>query len=180
MKISNIIGHLKTITKHRWIVFKLSIRAGIPLRGFLHDLSKYSPTEFWESAKYYQGGKRSPIPIAREEKGYSVAWLHHKGRNKHHLEYWYDADSKELPVIPFKYCAEMVCDRLSASMTYEGKNWKKESELEYWNTKEKDKVIANEKVKKFLTEVFIEVSKDGINKVITKQNLKKIYDKWCS
>ena len=46
MKIGNIFGHLKTITKHKWVVFKLSIKAGIPIRGLLHDLSKYSPTEF--------------------------------------------------------------------------------------------------------------------------------------
>ena len=40
-------------------------------------------------AKYYQGN-RSPNEIERREKGYSAAWLHHKGRNKHHLEYWID------------------------------------------------------------------------------------------
>ena len=69
MKIKNIFGHLKTITKHKWVVFKLCIKAGIPIRGILHDLSKYSLTEFIESAKYYQGGKRSPIPVAREVQG---------------------------------------------------------------------------------------------------------------
>lgn len=180
LRIKNIFGHLKTITKHKWVVLKLSIKAGIPIRGLLHDLSKYSYTEFSESVKYYQGGKRSPIPVARNEKGYSTAWLHHKGRNKHHLEYWYDADAKEPPIIPFKYCAEMVCDKLAAGITYQGKNWTKEFELEYWNAKEKNKVIANEKIKLFLTEVFTKVSQDGIDKTINKKNLKRIYDKYCS
>ena len=132
MKLSNIFGHLKTITKHKWIVFKLSIKAGIPIRGLLHDLSKYSLTEFIESAKYYQGGKRSPIAKAREIQNYSKAWLHHKGRNKHHLEYWYDFEMENPPIIPLKYAIEMVCDKLAASIVYEGKNWKKESELKYW------------------------------------------------
>ena len=179
MKIGNIWGHLKTITKHKWVVFKLSIKAGIPIRGLLHDLSKYSITEFAESVKYYQGGKRSPIPVARNEKGYSAAWLHHKGRNKHHFEYWYDADAEKLPIIPIKYSLEMICDKLSASIVYEGKNWTKESELKYWNEKERYRVIANEKIKDFITEVFTEVSEKGIDKVVSKENLTRIYNKHC-
>ncbi len=177
MFFKNFFGHLKTVTKHRWLVFKLSIKAGIPIRGFFHDISKFSPTEFWESVKYYQGGKKSPISKSREVNGYSKAWMHHKGRNKHHLDYWYDFYLKEPPIIPFKYCAEMVCDKLSANMTYLGKDWNSNSELEYWNTREKDVVIANEKIKNFLTEVFEEVSKNGIDKTVTKKNLKRIYDK---
>lgn len=179
MIIKNILGHFKTVTKHKWEVFKLTVKAGIPIRGLLHDLSKFSYTEFSESVKYYQHGKRSPIPVAREEKGYSEAWLHHKGRNKHHLEYWYDSDAKEPPIIPFKYSVEMICDKLAAGITYQGKNWTKEFELEYWNTKEKDKPIINEKMREFVTEVFTEVSKNGIDKVISKKNLRKIYDKHC-
>ncbi len=180
MNIKNIVGHFKTITKHKWIVFKLSIKAGIPIRGLLHDLSKYSFTEFFESVKYYQNGKRSPIPVAREIKGYSEAWLHHKGRNKHHFEYWYDTDAKEPPIIPFKYCLEMVCDKLAAGIVYMGNDWTKESELEYWIEKERDRDCINENIKKFLTEVFTQVSKDGIDKTIKKSNIKKIYDKYCS
>ena len=180
MKIQNIFGHFKTVARHKWTVFKLSIKAGIPIRGLLHDLSKFSYTEFSESVKYYQNGKRSPIPVAREEKGYSEAWLHHKGRNKHHLEYWYDADAKEPPIIPFKYCEEMICDKLAAGITYNGKEWKKELELDYWNTKERHKVIANEKIKEFITEVFEQVAEQGIDKTINKRNLRRIYDKYCS
>ena len=72
--------HFCLVNKHRFLVFQLSIKAGIPWRGFIHDLSKYSPTEFWESAKYFNG-KKSPISVCRLDKGYSLAWLHHKGRN---------------------------------------------------------------------------------------------------
>ncbi len=177
MKTKNFFGHLKTVLKHKWIVFKFAIRAGVPLRGLMHDLSKFSPTEFIESAKYYQGGKRSPIPIAKKEIGYSKAWLHHKAKNKHHLEYWYDHDLKEQPIVPFKYCAEMVCDKLSANKVYLGNAWTKEAELEYWVNVERDKVVANQRIKDFFTEVFEEVAKNGINPVITKKNLKRIYEK---
>ena len=77
--IKKIFKHLNLVNKHRWLVFKLSIKAGIPFRGLIHDLSKYSPTEFFESVKYYNGSY-SPISEARIKKGYSKAWLHHIGR----------------------------------------------------------------------------------------------------
>ena len=160
------------------MVFKFAIRAGIPLRGFLHDFSKFSYTEFSESVTYYQGGKKSPIPVARDEKGYSAAWLHHKGRNKHHFEYWYDSMAKEPPVMPFKYSAEMICDMLSAGITYDGKEWNNERPIKYWY-KVQDTIIANQKMKNFCEEVFTEVGKNGINKTITNKNLKIIYEKNC-
>lgn len=180
MKIRNIFGHLKTVLKHKWIVFKLSIKVGIPIRGFFHDMSKFSYGEFWESVKFYQGGKESPLAVSREVLGYSKAWLHHKGRNKHHEEYWFDQDLKEQPIIPFKYCLEMICDKLSASIVYEGKNWTNSSELEYWKKIEKNKTIMNSRMKDFFTEVFTEVSIYGIDRVVNKKNLRRIYNKHCS
>ena len=78
--------HLHTVNTHRFKVFLLCCRVGIPIQGLLHDLSKYSPEEFWESVKYYEG-THSPIHNCKKENGYSKAWLHHKGRNKHHYEY---------------------------------------------------------------------------------------------
>lgn len=177
MWIKNFFGHLKTVLKHKCIVFKLSIKAGIPMRGLLHDMSKFSPVEFFESVKFYQGGKRSPISASKKANGYSKAWLHHKGRNKHHLEYWFDESLEAQPIIPFKYILETICDKLSASIVYEGKNWTNSSEIQYWNEKEKDKAIINPKIRDFLTEVFEQVSQKGINPVIKKANLRKIYNK---
>lgn len=175
MKLSNIWGHFCTITKHKFYVFKLSIRAGIPIRGLLHDLSKYSPTEFFEGVKFYNG-KRSPISFCRKEHGYSKAWLHHKGRNKHHFEYWIDLVAPDkTPVIPFKYTAEMVCDTLSASLVYNGKEWNQRMPLEYFNRRT-DREYLNEKNEKVLLEVYEQVAKEGIKKVVTKKNLKKIYE----
>ena len=86
MKLSNIFKHFALVVRHKHKVFINCAKCGIPLRGLLHDLSKFSPTEFFESARYYKGF-RSPIGVCRREKGVSLAWLHHKGRNKHHLEY---------------------------------------------------------------------------------------------
>ena len=81
--------HLHTITKHRHKVIGHARRAGIFWQGLFHDVSKLSLTELIPSVKYYQG-TRSPNEREREIYGYSKAWMHHKGRNKHHFEYWVD------------------------------------------------------------------------------------------
>lgn len=176
--LKNIVKHFITITKHKWLVFKLCVKVGIPFRGIVHDLSKYSPTEFWESVKYYRG-IASPIPVAREKEGYSKAWLHHKGRNKHHYEYWYDHKAKTpLPIIPYPYAIEMVCDNMAAGMVYNGKNWTNQSQLEYWN-RNKDTELLNDKMKGFFEEVFVRISEQGIDKVLNKKTLKELYQKHC-
>ena len=136
MIIINIFKHLKTILKHKWIVFKLCVKAGIPFRGIMHDLSKFSPTEFWESVKYYQGTS-SPIVAAKKAKGYSKAWLHHKGRNKHHYEYWIDYPTNKSEGLvgmemPVKYVVEMFCDRVAASKNYNKEKYKDSDALDYF------------------------------------------------
>lgn len=174
----NIFKHLKLVTKHKYWVFKLSIKVGIPFRGLAHDLSKFSLTEFGESVRYYSG-KRSPISVCKENNGYSKAWIHHKGRNKHHLEYWVDLTApNKAPVIPYKYLAEMVCDKLSASIVYGGKYWTNSSQHDYWQ-KEREREILNPKVQNFFDEVFLEVKENGIDKTLTRQNMKNLYKKYC-
>ena len=123
---NKLIGHFRTITKHRHAVIRNCRRAGILWQGLRHDLSKYSPTEFIPGVKYYVG-TRSPNELERMDKGYSAAWLHHKGRNRHHFEYWtdYAPDGSGIAGVemPKKYVAEMFCDRLAASKTYRGKDF---------------------------------------------------------
>lgn len=178
--LKNAIKHFNTINKHKWIVFKLCCKAGVPWRGLVHDLSKYSKEEFWDSVKYYQEGKKSPIPIQKEIEGFSKVWLHHRARNKHHSAYWYDLRAPiKMPIIPYKYTVEMICDKISASIVYTGKEWTNDTELQYWKNKERDVEPINESIKKVFDEVFLQVSKEGINKTITSKNLKKIYNKYC-
>jgi len=176
--VKNIIGHTKLVLKHKWYVFIYCTRLGMPFRGLKHDMSKFSPVEFWESVKYYNG-KRSPIAICKQENGYSKAWLHHKGRNKHHTEYWVDVNAPErTPIIPYKYVAEMICDKLSASKVYNGKSWNTKSEIEYWN-KEKQKLEINKHIEEMLTEVFEQVAEIGLEPVLTKANIRGLYKKHC-
>ena len=133
--------HLKTISYHKYLVMKGCFAVGLYKQGLLHDLSKYSPSEFWIGAKYYQG-TRSPNNAEREDRGYSSAWLHHKGRNRHHYEYWTDYPPAGGPLAPIemppRYLAEMFCDRVAASKTYKKELYTDASPLEYFlTTKEK-------------------------------------------
>lgn len=128
--IKRFFGHLKTVLTHKWWVFHYASRLGFAWRGLVHDNSKFSPTEFWEGVKYWNG-KRSPILVAKEQAGISYARLHHRGRNKHHYEYWIEKlDNGGVPhKIPFVYVIEMVCNWLAACRTY---------------TKSRDNIFSNE------------------------------------
>lgn len=179
MYLKNALKHLTLILKHKWLVFKLCCKVGQPWRGLVHDLSKFSPTEFFEGVKYYNGNY-SPITDCKKDIGYSKAWLHHKGRNKHHTDYWVDLGAPDkTPVIPYKYVAEMLCDKLAAGIIYMGKDWTKEYQLQYWK-KERNKIFINEKIEKLITEFLEQVSKEGIDKVLTKKNVKELYKKYCT
>lgn len=130
-------GHFRTITKHRHKVIANCAKAGILWQGLRHDLSKYTPTEFVPGVKYYTG-KRSPNEGEREEYGYSKAWMHHKGRNRHHYEYWldYTATGKRGEIVPVpmpdRYIAEMLADRIAASKIYSGNSYTDDAPLKYY------------------------------------------------
>ena len=114
--------HLCTITRHRHLVLRYCFRLGLYRQGLAHDLSKYAPVEFRTGVCYYQGD-RSPNEAERIERGYSAAWLHHKGRNPHHPEYWVDNSLQPGSFftcvrMPERYVVEMFCDRLAACRVY--------------------------------------------------------------
>jgi hypothetical protein len=127
--------HFCTITKHKFLVMGGCFRVGLIRQGLTHDLSKYSPTEFLSGMRYYQGN-RSPNAAEREDKGYSEAWMHHKGRNRHHYEYWTDMNRTtklyESVPMPRKYLAEQVMDRRAACIVYQGKDYTPGSALTYF------------------------------------------------
>ena len=135
-KLNNARGHFKTITAHRHEVMRLCIKAGLVRQGLLHDLSKYTPIEFSTGVRFYQG-TRSPNAIEKNKYGHSKAWLHHKGRNRHHFEYWLDVsyDSSRCVAgakMPMKYVIEMACDRIAACKTYHGASYTDADPLKYW------------------------------------------------
>ncbi len=171
-------GHFKTVTAHKLLVMKYCFRVGLYKQGLLHDLSKYSPTEFIPGAIYYQG-TRSPNNAEREDKGYSSAWLHHKGRNKHHIEYWTDyalGDEKKIvPVeMPPKYVAEMLCDRIAASRIYKKELYTDASPYEYF-MRSKEREVIHPETKRLLLELLEMLRDKGEEETLryVRQNLVK-------
>ena len=166
MQTKNIIKHFCLITHHKWVVFKLCCKLGLYWRGLMHDISKYSWTEFGESIKYYQGN-RSPIMAAREDKGYSEAWLHHKGRNKHHWEYWIDFTRDGIIAIemPIKYVVEMFCDRVAATMVYRGSDFDFTAPLDYYN-KTHHYYVINEKTDQIIKDMLEHLANSNLDETI--------------
>lgn len=157
------IGHFRTITRHRHQVIVHCYKSGILWQGLKHDLSKYTPTEFIPGVKYYTG-KRSPNEGERADVGYSSAWLHHKGRNRHHFEYWTDynpVEKKVMPVeMPYKYVVEMFCDRVAASKIYNGADYKEGDSLLYFQNGKTRRMI-HQKTSDELEELLVMLAEKG-------------------
>ncbi len=163
---NKIIGHLKTINRHKWKVTQLCFRCHIYKQGILHDLSKYSYIELKTGFHYFQGF-RSPIDAEKEEKGYSLGWLHHKGRNKHHWEYWIDIGEHGLYAcqMPTTYVVEMFCDRVAASMIYQGDAYTDRSALDYY-IMGRDKIMIHPQTDKLIYHLLEYLSIHGLEDTI--------------
>ncbi|MCR5636813.1 MAG: DUF5662 family protein [Clostridiales bacterium] len=174
-------GHLKTINRHKLLVMKYCFKIGLYKQGLLHDMSKYSPTEFFPGVKYFQGNQ-SPNNIERKLTGMSKAWLHHKGRNKHHLEYWIDyspeGDHKMTGMkMPVKYVAEMLCDRVAASKIYNKENYTDGDSWEYY-VNSKEHYMLHPETRELLEKLLFmikEKGEDATFKYIKNDLLKKGY-----
>ncbi|MGM9978462.1 MAG: DUF5662 family protein [Clostridium sp.] len=160
----NALGHFKTITNHKLLVMKYCFKVGLYKQGLLHDLSKYTWVEFSAGIKYYKG-YMSPNGIQKKVEGLSTAWLHHKGRNKHHFEYWLDyginpEEGIKGMKMPVKYVVEMFIDRMSASMNYQKEKYTDKSPLEYYE-KRKEYYLLHETTRKQLEFLLNKLAKDG-------------------
>lgn len=160
--------HLMTISKHKWYVMMFCFKCGIYKRGLLHDLSKFGPTEFLSSAKYYTG-VISPIDSEKTHKGYSLAWQHHKGHNPHHWEYWIDnlGSYENKPCrMPKEYIIEMVCDMLGAGIVYSKKkpsyNEPYRSPLDYYK-RMKAEMILEKRTQDIVELMLAIIADEGIN-----------------
>ncbi len=178
----NFRGHLRTVNQHRKMVLKHCIKAGIPIRGLLHDLSKYSPTEFIPGVLYFQGN-RSPNEKEREISGYSKAWMHHKGRNRHHFEYWtdYSTITKKMEAVPMPdiFIFEMFCDRVAASKIYNKEKYTNDMPLDYFLRARPKRLIADDTARKleFLLTMLRDRGEDYTFRYIRRQVRKKKYCK---
>lgn len=177
MKLGNFFKHLRLVIHHKHTVLVHCAKCGLLWRGLVHDNSKFSPEEFFESVRFYRGN-RSPIGACRRTRGVSRAWLHHKGRNKHHLEYWIDPECAVPPMMPYKYAVECVCDKLAATKVYNGKSYTEDMALTHW-LKYGNKAPANPRTLKFIEEVFRALAEHGEKYVLNKSYMKATYAAIC-
>ncbi|MBQ1787374.1 MAG: catalase [Erysipelotrichaceae bacterium] len=160
--------HLHTVNKHRFLVMKMCFSCGMYKQGLMHDLSKYSLTEFIPSVRYYQGN-RSPISKEKEVNGYSQCWLHHKGRNRHHWEYWVDRENGKTNLIclpmPFEYLLESVLDRISASKTYNKGKYTDAEPYEFF-LRSKEYHTMNQKTASEIARLLLYLKENGEKKAL--------------
>ena len=170
---ANIKGHLHTINVHKVLVMRLCFRCGLYRQGILHDLSKYSPLELKTGFRYYQGN-RSPIDAQKEQEGYSFSWLHHKGRNPHHWEYWLDNGPQGVHPVKMerRYVAEMFCDRVAASMVYQKDTYTDSSALEYYRAG-KDRIMIHPETARDLEYLLEYLADNGLD--LTLDFIRRVY-----
>lgn len=166
------------ILRHKYWVFHFCRIAGIPWQGFMHDWSKFSPTEFCESVKYYNG-KVSPIKICKQQNhGRSMAWIHHHGHNLHHYEAWWDNfDKGAKPTdMPYKYAVEMICDYLGAGKAYGRDAFTLQGEYEWWQNKKKSGVGTTQHMIDFIEAMLKKLAETNDLNVLCKESTRRIYD----
>lgn len=154
---NKLLKHLKTIRMHRKYVRKSCWKMGLFWQGFVHDLSKYSLKELL-ICKYYVG-TRSPHAVARDEIGYSPSWLNHYHKNKHHWQFWIDAEDwpdKIVPIkMPYKYVVEMFCDFIGAGKAYNKEKWTPHTPLEYYLNACKGKRLMHKQSEDLLVDLLV-------------------------
>lgn len=159
--------HFCTINHHKALVLKHCFKVGLYKQGITHDLSKFAWTEFRVGVLYFQGD-RSPNTAERGELGYSTAWLHHKGRNRHHYEYWIDMRGNrdanfEGKPMPTRFVVEMLCDRMAASKVYQGSAYSDASALEYFHLEQscKGEILMHNDTRILLERMLTWVAEEG-------------------
>lgn len=171
-------GHLHTICRHKRYVTVLCFKCGLYKQGFLHDLSKFAPVEFFSGVKYWQG-YRSPIDAEREDIGYSLGWLHHEGRNKHHWEYWIDKDYKNTSFMvikmPLNYLIESTLDRIAASKNYNHGSYNDSYPLAFFE-KGRDKIFMGEENARCYRHLLTYLKDNGEQKALAYYS--ELYKKW--
>lgn len=174
---NKMMSHFKTILTHKCYVFLNCQKAGLFWQGIKHDMSKFSPTEFFESVKYYTG-TNSPINKCKKENGYSKAWLHHKGRNQHHYEYWIDnADCGGKPIkMPYKYALELVCDYIGAGKAYMKENFSYNNEYLWW-MKRRENIAMHPDTLSFVDLMLATMAFENSNDCLRKERSLQLYEK---
>lgn len=102
--------YLKYVLRHKFYVFVECLKLGVPIWiALLHDWDKFLPDEWFPYVHCFyapDGSKQY-----KESTAFTRAWMHHQHRNKHHWQYWLNAD-----VTPLYRTNILVWDRGTASI----------------------------------------------------------------
>jgi hypothetical protein len=138
--------HLKYasyVIRHKWFVFVECVKLGIPLRGLVHDLSKFWPSEWFPYVEYFHGSHREDSERGQEvQMMFDLAWMAHQHRNPHHWQWWVLKEDSgavkvfEMPMGPRK---EMLADWMGAGKAQGKKDQPRECAS--WYRANRDKMI---------------------------------------
>ena len=154
---SKFFHYLSKILRHKCLVWKYCRWAGLYWQGLTHDWSKFSCVEFREGLKYYHLTD-SEFEIAKlKQHDLSYGWLHHRGRNPHHYEYWRDnLDDvrfiRKRHAMPYRYVVEMLADIYAhRHALYQPDYLLIDRVVDYWETKRKTAKAMHPATSEFVT-----------------------------
>ena len=149
--------YLRYLLRHKWYVMIECFKAGLYWRGIVHDMSKFTPTEWFPYVETFYGEKPSPRdktgaynPLAVSDE-FDRAWLSHQHNNPHHWQYWIlrgDKDTQKVLPMPEQYRIEMLCDWRGAGRAIKGKDETKE-----WYLANRGKMLIHFKTKDWIEQM---------------------------
>ena len=132
--------YFKYVIKHKWFVFLKCCEYGIIWRGIVHDMSKFSPIEWFAYVDCFYGTKN--------DNAFNKAWLHHQHCNPHHWQWWIlQNDEDGVNVLPMdqEYIKELLADWYGAGRAITGKDNTKQ-----WYESNKEKIILHSETRKII------------------------------
>lgn len=111
--------YFKYVMEHKKNVFlECWFDGGVSLHAFTHDLSKFSPKEFFAYANWFHSRCGVKYKLGQNlceyddsthidlKRDFEKAWQHHKDHNKHHWNYWNERQCD----MPNRYVNQMIID----------------------------------------------------------------------
>jgi len=141
------LNYLIYLLRHKWFVFLEAYKLGIPWRGLLHDLSKFTPFQWFAYLNYLCSDSGDPKWEEFKRK-FEYACLEHYHLNPHHWQYWVlRKDNGEIKALPMSdpFCREMLADWRGAGKAKKGYDDSRE-----WYLKNKESMLLHEETRQWI------------------------------
>lgn len=169
------IRYVLRVLRHKFWVARYCFKAGLYWRGIIHDLSKFSPSEFGAYARYC--AEDHPSDQVKQE--FEKARLHHQKHNSHHYEYWVTDDKPTL--MPLEDVLELVCNYLGAKKSAVVSTFTYTKAFNSWMKKDRleAKTQMHPVVFHFVEIILRTCSKMYNCNALGRKNAKLVYDTLC-